>query len=308
MQTNRIAEWLTGFRDFLWGPPLIILLVGTGIYLTVFLRGLQFRTLFHSLWLALVKRKEAGDAPGDITHFQALMTALAATVGTGNIAGVATAIAAGGPGALFWMWITGLFGMATKFSEAVLAVRYRVTDSKGRMSGGPMYYLSRGMGSRTLAVLFAAMAAIAAFGIGNLVQANSVADVVESQIGISPWFTGILLAAATAMVLLGGVRGIARTASTLVPAMIILYVGGALVALILGYRAIPGIFAEVLSQAFQPTAAAGGFLGATVRQAIQSGVSRGVFSNESGLGSSAIAAAAARTKNPNNIRKRSTRP
>ncbi len=298
MQTHRIAEWLTGFRDFLWGPPLIILLVGTGIYLTVFLRGLQFRTLFHSLWLALVKRKEAGDAPGDITHFQALMTALAATVGTGNIAGVATAIAAGGPGALFWMWITGLFGMATKFSEAVLAVRYRVTDSKGRMSGGPMYYLSRGMGSRTLAVLFAAMAAIAAFGIGNLVQANSVADVVESQIGISPWFTGILLAAATAMVLLGGVRGIARTASTLVPAMIILYVGGALVALILGYRAIPGIFAEVLSQAFQPTAAAGGFLGATVRQAIQSGVSRGVFSNESGLGSSAIAAAAARTKNP----------
>ena len=298
MQTNRIAEWLTGFRDFLWGPPLIILLVGTGIYLTVFLRGLQFRTLFHSLWLALVKRKEAGDAPGDITHFQALMTALAATVGTGNIAGVATAIAAGGPGALFWMWITGLFGMATKFSEAVLAVRYRVTDSKGRMSGGPMYYLSRGMGSRTLAVLFAAMAAIAAFGIGNLVQANSVADAVESQFNIPPWVTGILLAAATAVVLLGGVRGIARTASTLVPAMIILYVGGALVALIIGYREIPGIFAQVISQAFQPTAAAGGFLGATVRQAIQSGVARGVFSNESGLGSSAIAAAAARTKNP----------
>jgi AGCS family alanine or glycine:cation symporter len=226
------------------------------------------------------------------------MTALAATVGTGNIAGVATAIAAGGPGALFWMWITGLVGMATKFAEAVLAVRYRVTDSKGQMSGGPMYYLRRGLNSRFLAAMFAVTASIAAFGIGNMVQANSVADAVEDLTGSPPLVTGLVLSFATALVLLGGVQGIARTASTIVPVMIVLYIGGAVTILVLSYDRIPEIFWLVLSHAFRPTAAAGGFLGATVRQTIRYGVARGVFSNESGLGSSPIAAAAARTRNP----------
>lgn len=293
-----ISRWIVSASDILWGPPMLILLVGTGFYLTILLRGLQFRALGHALWLGLVKRREDDDSPGDISHFQALMTALAATVGTGNIAGVATAIAAGGPGALFWMWITGLVGMATKFAEAVLAVRYRVKDAAGRMSGGPMYYLDRGLGSRPLAIMFAGTGAIAAFGIGNMVQANSVADVVESLTGSPPWITGMVLAAATAVVLLGGVKGIARTASTIVPVMIVFYIGGALVILIAGYRSLPGIFALVLQEAFQPTAAAGGFLGATVQQGIRYGVARGVFSNESGLGSSPIAAAAARTKDP----------
>jgi AGCS family alanine or glycine:cation symporter len=193
---NLISRGIDAVNWFLWGPPMLILLVGTGLFLTILLRGLQFRALGHSLWLALIKRSEDDPeaAPGDISHFQALMTALAATVGTGNIAGVATAIASGGPGALFWMWITGLVGMATKFAEAMLAVKYRITDSNGQMSGGPMYYLHRGLNSRFLAVMFAATASIAAFGIGNMVQSNSVADAVEDLTGSPPLLTGLVLA------------------------------------------------------------------------------------------------------------------
>jgi len=175
---DQILSVLNEISSYVWGIPLLILLVGTGIYLTFLLKGLQFRKLLHSLWLALIKRKESGQSEGDISHFQALMTALAATVGTGNIAGVATAIAIGGPGALFWMWITGLFGMATKYAEAVLAVQYRVIDKHGNMSGGPMYYISRGLKLKWLGALFAIFASIAAFGIGNMVQSNSVADAV----------------------------------------------------------------------------------------------------------------------------------
>lgn len=285
--------------DLVWGAPLMILLVGTGVYLTIRLRGLQFRGLWHSLYLALIKRKEQDtEVEGDITHFQALMTALAATVGTGNIAGVATAIASGGPGALFWMWITGLFGMATKYAEAVLAVKYRVVDEDGTMSGGPMYYISRGVGWKWLGALFAIFASVAAFGIGNMVQSNSVADAVKSSFGVPSWATGVILAVATALVILGGIKSIARVTSFFVPIMIVFYMGAALYVVAIKFAIVPDIIALVFKSAFSPTAAVGGFLGATVREAVRFGVARGVFSNESGLGSSPIAAAAAQTRNP----------
>ncbi len=284
---------------FAWGPPMLILLVGTGLWLTFALRGLQFRKLWHSLYLALVKRTEEGEmGDGDISHFQALMTALSATVGTGNIAGVATAIAAGGPGALFWMWITGLVGMATKYSEAVLAVKYRVVDKAGHMSGGPMYYISRGLGWKWLGMLFAVFASVAAFGIGNMVQSNSVADAMKATFNVPFWVTGVTLMILTALVILGGIRNIGRVTGILVPIMIIFYMGGALLIIILKIQAVPAAFMLIFENAFTPTAASGGFLGAGVMMAIRMGVSRGVFSNESGLGSAPIAAAAAQTKHP----------
>jgi AGCS family alanine or glycine:cation symporter len=299
MEFFQAIEALVGrIGAFAWGPPMLILLVGTGFYLTLLLRGLQFRKLGYSLWLALVKRKEDSDEPGDISHFQALMTALSATVGTGNIAGVATAIAAGGPGALFWMWVTGLVGMATKYGEAVLAVKYRITDENGTMSGGPMYYISKGLGWKWLGTLFAVFAAVAAFGIGNMVQSNSVADAVEATFHVPFYVTGIILMIFTAMVILGGIKNIGRVTGTLVPVMIVFYVLGALVILAIHISAIPAALALVFSEAFTPTAASGGFAGATVMMAIRMGVARGVFSNESGLGSAPIAAAAAQTKHP----------
>ena len=293
-----LAAWVGMASAKIWGLPLIILLIGTGIYLTILLRGLQFRTLYRSLWLALIKRKEEGASEGDISHFQALMTALSATVGTGNIAGVATGIAAGGPGALFWMWVTGLFGMATKYSEALLGVKYREVDELGTMSGGPMYYITRGMGQKWLGVIFALFAAIAAFGIGNMVQSNSVADALNHNFHIPYWISGIVLAVATALVILGGIRSVGKVAGVLVPFMIVVYFIGAVLILCLNYEQIPHVFRLVLDGAFSGTAAAGGFLGAAVSQAIRHGVEKGIFSNESGLGSASIAAAAARTREP----------
>lgn len=295
---TQITQAITAIRDFIWGLPLIILLVGTGILLTILLRGLQLRGLIYSLYLAFIKRKEDDQEAGDISHFQALMTALAATVGTGNIAGVATAIATGGPGALFWMWITGIFGMATKYSEAVLAIKYREVDEFGTMSGGPMYYISKGLGWKWLGALFAIFASVAAFGIGNMVQSNSVADAVKTSFGIPNWTTGIILAVLTAMVTLGGIKSIARVTQYLVPFMIIIYFSGSLIILLMKISAVPAVFALIIKSAFTPTAAIGGFLGATVMQTIRMGVARGVFSNESGLGSAPIAAAAAKTPNP----------
>ncbi len=285
-------------NNFAWGPPMLILLVGTGFWLTIALRGLQFTKLGHALWLALVKRKEESDEPGDITHFQALMTALSATVGTGNIAGVATAIAVGGPGALFWMWITGLVGMATKYSEAVLAVKYREKDDRGEMCGGPMYYISKGLNMPWLGTVFAVFAAAAAFGIGNMVQSNSVADAVETTFSIPPIATGIALMVLTAMVVLGGIKSIGRVTSILVPIMIVFYVLGASYIIFTHIAEVPAALAFIVKQAFNPTAATGGFAGATIMMAIRMGVARGVFSNESGLGSAPIAAAAAKTRNP----------
>ena len=282
---------------WIWGPPLIIILVGTGIWFTIRLRGLQFTKLGHSLYLAFIKRRDE-DEPGDISHFQALMTALSATVGTGNIAGVATAIAAGGPGALFWMWITGLFGMATKYSEAVLAVRFRIKDKNGNMSGGPMHYITQGLGWKWLGIVFAIFASIAAFGIGNMVQSNSVADVLQSSFEVPYWVTGLILMAGTALVILGGIKSIGRVTGILVPVMIVFYVGTAVTILILKIDLIPEALRLIFTQAFTPTAGLGGFAGSAVMLTIRQGVSKGVFSNESGLGSSPIAAAAAKTKDP----------
>ncbi|MFT5697588.1 MAG: AGCS family alanine or glycine:cation symporter [Desulforhopalus sp.] len=283
---------------FAWGPPMLILLVGTGFWLTINLRGLQFTKLGHALYLALIKRKEDTDEPGDITHFQALMTALAATVGTGNIAGVATAIAIGGPGALFWMWITGLVGMATKYAEAILAVKYREVDANGEMCGGPMYYISKGLNMPWLGTVFAVFASVAAFGIGNMVQSNSVADAVQATFNIPFWVTGVVLMGFSAIVILGGIKSIAKVTSLLVPVMIVFYVIAAMYIIFSHIGEVPAALMFIVKQAFNPTAAVGGFAGATIMMAIRFGVARGVFSNESGLGSAPIAAAAAQTKNP----------
>ncbi|NNC64412.1 MAG: sodium:alanine symporter family protein [Gammaproteobacteria bacterium] len=293
---------LTTLSNFIWGPYLLIpLLLFTGVFLTVRLRGLQFRELGPALYLSFVRRKEHG-ASGDISHFQALMTALAATVGTGNIVGVATAIAIGGPGALFWMWVTGLFGMATKYCEALLSVKYRITDHRGEQAGGPMYYLSRGIPQRQLGRLlgaaFALFTGIAAFGIGNMVQANAVADALDSAFGIPDWQSGMALSIGLALVVLGGIRSIGRVTSVIVPAMIALYLTSAGAVWVVHFDQIGAAFALVFTDAFTGTAATGGFLGSTAAMAIRYGVARGIFSNESGLGSAGIAAAAAQTAEP----------
>ncbi len=296
-----MTDWLNAVDSFIWGPFLLIpLLLGTGIYLTIRLGGLQFLKLIPALRLAFLKRTEFG-AAGDISHYQALATALAATVGVGNIAGVATAIHLGGPGAVFWMWLTALFGMAAKYSEAFMGVRFRTTDARGQISGGPQWYLKRaipgGLGL-VLSIAFAVFAILASFGIGNMTQSNTVAAVVSDEFGVAPWISGLVLMIFTGLVLIGGIKSIARVTSAVVPSMIILYVAAALVVLALNIGAIPGAFAMIFTDAFTGTAAAGGFLGAAIAQAIQFGVARGIFSNESGLGSAAIAAAAAKTHHP----------
>ncbi len=283
---------------WVWGAPLLILLVGTGLWLTIRLKGIQFTTLGKSLNLAFIKRKVDDDEDGDISHFEALMTAMSATVGTGNIAGVATAIAAGGPGAIFWMWVTGLVGMATKYGEAVLAVVYREKDSNGNMSGGPMYYITKGMGWKWLGVLFAVFAAVAAFGIGNMVQSNSMADALLSNFNVPLWLTGLVTMIFVGLVVIGGIKSIGRVTSFLVPVMVVFYVVSCLVILIVNASAVPEAFALIFKYAFNPTAATGGFAGSAVMLTIRMGVARGVFSNESGLGSAPIAAAAAKTKHP----------
>lgn len=296
--SDYILNVISQTRDFVWGLPLLILLVGTGIFLTIRLKGLQLTKLLHSLYLGLIKRKEEGDQPGDISHFQALMTALSATVGTGNIAGVATALVAGGPGALFWMWVTGLFGMATKYSEAVLAVKFREIDETGVMSGGPMYYLHKGLGQRWLGFSFAIFAAVAAFGIGNMVQSNSVAEALNENFKIPHIWTGVILMLFTLLVIIGGIKSIGRVTGTLVPIMIVFYFLSAVIILIIKFNAVPAVFLLILEKAFDFHATAGGFLGSAMMLAMREGVARGVFSNESGLGSSPIAAAAAKTKHP----------
>ncbi|HUG98811.1 MAG TPA: sodium:alanine symporter family protein [Gammaproteobacteria bacterium] len=299
---EQFTAWLDVVSGFVWGPYCLIpLLLLTGLYLTIVLRGLQFRQLGPALHQALVVRKEHG-AEGDISHFAALMTAMAATVGTGNIVGVATAISLGGPGALFWMWVTGLVGMATKYSEALLSVKYRITNERGEQAGGPMYYLAEGVRwkplGRTLGWLFALFTACAAFGIGNMVQSNSVADAIGGAFGVPDWMTGAVIAVALGVVTLGGIRSIGSFTSIFVPAMIVVYVGACTIVLVFNVTAIPAAFALVFSDAFTGSSAAGGFLGATIAQAMRYGVARGIFSNESGLGSAGIAAAAAKTQEP----------
>jgi AGCS family alanine or glycine:cation symporter len=290
-----IEKVIGQLSSIVWGAPMLILLVGTGLYLTIILKGMQFWALPHAL--KLIFHKES-DGAGEISHFAALMTALAATVGIGNIVGVATAITLGGPGAVFWMWMTGLVGMATKYSEAVLAVKYRQHSHHHGFKGGPMYYLTYGLKMPKLGMAFAVFTALAAFGIGNMTQANAVATLLETQMGISTWITGVVLFTLTAVVILGGIKSIGKFTSFLVPFMILVYVAVALVVLAMNVDKLGGAFALIFHHALNPIAAGGGFAGATMASAIRYGVARGVFSNESGLGSAPIAAAAAKTNDP----------
>jgi len=289
-----LENFLNRAGNFVWGPPLLILLFGTHIYLTIRLKFIQ-RYIGKAIKISFQRKREG---EGDVSQFGSLTTALAATIGTGNIVGVATAVAAGGPGAVLWMWLTGVFGIATKYSEALLSVKYRVTTKTGQMAGGPMYVLERGMKQKWLAVLFAFFTAIAAFGIGNMVQANSISIMLKETFHVSPWITGAVLTVLTAIVILGGIKSIAKTCETLVPFMAVFYILGCTAILVINYKAIPETISLIFSTAFTGQAAVGGFLGAGMREAIRFGVARGLFSNESGLGSAPIVAAAAQTKTP----------
>ncbi len=285
---------LTQISDLLWGYPLIILLFGTHVFLTFRLRIIQ-RFIGKAIKISLRRDKEG---KGDISQFGALTTALAATIGTGNIVGVSTAVAAGGPGAVLWMWLTGVFGIATKYSEALLSVKYRVKMPDGTMAGGPMYVLERGLNMKWLAVLFAAFTSVTAFGIGNMVQANSISTLVQEAFQIPMWVTGLVLTVLTAVVIIGGIKSIANVCERLVPFMAITYVLGCLIILGMNISGIPDTIMLILNSAFSGHAVVGGFLGAGMKEAIRFGIARGLFSNESGLGSAPIVAAAAQTKNP----------
>lgn len=293
-----MLDILNQIDSFVWGPPLLMLLVGTGIWLTVRLGVLQVVRLPRALTLIFTSKN---DGSGDVNSFQSLMTALAATVGTGNIVGVATALKAGGPGALFWMWLAAFFGMATKYAEGLLAVKYRSVDKNGNIAGGPMYYIEKGLGEkyRPLAMLFALFGVLCAyFGIGTFAQVNSIVEITQLAAGIPVEYTGIVLTVLVAAITLGGLKSIARVAGKLVPTMALLYLIITAGILIFNIGALPAAIASVIESAFTPTAATGGFLGATVMMALRNGVARGVFSNESGLGSAPIVAAAAKTKWP----------
>ncbi len=293
-----LIEMLNGL---VWGKYMLVLILGTGLFLMIGLKGMPLRQLrygFLTLW-----RGRKGEGEGDVSPFNALMTSLAATIGTGNIAGVATAIFIGGPGALFWMWCTALLGMATKYAEAVCAVHFREVDERGNHVGGPMYYIKNGLNRRWawLGTLFAIFGALAGFGIGNTVQANSVADVLGSGVigfAIPHWVSGWVMAALAALVLMGGIQRIAEVAGKLVPFMAIAYLMAGLVILATHASEIPAALVLIITDAFTPTAATGGFAGASVMLAIQMGVARGIFSNEAGLGSAPIAHAAAATDSP----------
>lgn len=286
-------------NNFVWGPVILVLLVGTGIYLTVgtkFFTFTKFGYVLKNTLLKIFDKSEVGE--GEVTPFQAVSTALAATVGTGNIAGVATAIAIGGPGAIFWMWISALFGMATKFAEVVLSIEYREQTEDGRYVGGPMYYIKNGLNSKWLSYVFAIFAAFAAFGIGNMVQSNSVAASLEITFGVNKWVTGIVLAILASFVIFGGLKRIASVTETLVPFMAAFYVIGGVAILIMNISNIPAAFKLIFESAFSGTAAIGGFIGSSMVMALRMGVARGVFSNEAGLGSAPIAHAAATTDHP----------
>lgn len=299
--TENIQAFLDWLGGIVWGPFVLIpLLLGTGIYLTIRLGALQFTKLFPALSLGLIRRHDEG-SEGDISQFQALTTALAATVGTGNIVGVATAIGIGGPGALFWMWVTGLFGMASKYSEAFLAVRFRTIDSVGERNGGPQYYLERGIKGpvgKILAWSFTIFAVLACFGIGNMTQSNSIAANMENSFSVAPWITGIVLTVVSLAVLVGGIKSIGKVTAGFVPIMIVFYVAAALYILAVNIADVPAALALIFHDAFTGSAAAGGFAGSALIIAMQYGMARGIFSNESGMGSAAIAAAAAQTSHP----------
>lgn len=289
-------------NSFVWGYPMMTLLIGTGIWLTFGTRVVQIRQFVHACRLTLrgaFRKGEPSDkVSGDITPFQALMTAISATVGNGNIAGVATAIALGGPGAPVWMWLTGLVGMATKYAEALLGVKYRQQSPDGTMSGGPMYVLKNGLGLHWLGWIFALCGAIAAFGIGNMVQANSIALVFRTELGIPVWLSAVGLAALTWLVIIGGIQRIATVAEVLVPLMCVIYFIGGIMIIVIKGAELPAAFGLIFQSAFSGQAAVGGFAGAGVAQAIRYGVARGIFSNEAGIGSAGIAHGAAKTNSP----------
>ena len=291
-----LKNFLVQFDNILWEGVLIYLLLGVGIYFTVRLKGMQFRYLPYALKLAFSRQDD--QAEGDISQFQSLMTALAATIGIGSIAGMATAVMAGGFGAIFWMWVVALVGMATKYAEAILAVKFRKTDANGEMCGGPMHYIEQGLGWKWLAATFAGAGTLSAFAGGNLTQSNSIASAMQELFQVPPVWTGLVLAVLTAAVILGGIRSLGRVNAVLVPAMALIYIAGGLAILILRADQIPASFGLILKNAFTGHAAVGGFLGAGMMAAIQLGIVRGISSNEAGLGSAPIAAAAAKTDVP----------
>lgn len=290
----QIERSLDIIASYVWGVPLLILLFGTHLFLTFRLGFIQ-KHIFKAIKLSFTKHSEG---KGEISHFGSLVTALAATIGTGNIVGVGTAIAAGGPGAVLWMWLTGVFGIATKYSEAVLAVKYRVVRRDGTVAGGPMYALEKGLGLKWLAVLFSIFTAVAAFGIGNMVQANSISVMFQKSFGISPWITGSVLTVITAVVILGGIKSIAKVCEVLVPFMAGFYILGCIIFLIIRHDTLLHSVEHIFTSAFTGQAAIGGFLGAGIKEAVRYGIARGLFSNESGLGSAPIVAAAAQTDDP----------
>jgi len=291
---ERLNDILTEVSGILWGWPMAIMLLGTHIYLTIRLRFPQ-RYIFKAIRLSVTKDPAA---TGDVSQFGSLATALAATIGTGNIIGVATAVALGGPGAVFWCWLTGVFGISTKYAEGLLAIKYRIQSADGKMLGGPMYALERGLGWKWMAVLFALFTAIAAFGIGNSVQANAIATTLHETYGVSPYLTGFVVCLLAGAVILGGVKSIARVCSILVPFMAFFYILGCIYILYVNGEYIWPALVLICKSAFSPEAAGGGFVGSTVMMAARYGISRGLFSNESGMGSAPIVAAAAQTRNP----------
>lgn len=291
---QQINDFFASVSSLLWGWPMMILLLGTHIFLTIRLRCPQ-RKLFTAIRLSIKRDK---DASGDVSQFGALATALAATIGTGNIIGVATAIVLGGPGAVFWCWITGVFGIATKYAEGLLAIKYRVQTPTGKMLGGPMYALEKGLGWKTMAILFAIFTMIASFGIGNTVQANAIATIANNTYGISPWIMGAVVCGLTAAVIIGGVKSIAKVCGMLVPFMALFYILGCIYILFVNHNYVWPAISLILKCAFSPEAAGGGFAGSSIMMVARYGLARGLFSNESGLGSAPIVAAAAQTRNP----------
>ena len=298
MQT--FTAWMNSLNGFVWGPAMLVLILGTGLYLQIRLGGMPVRRIASGLRLVWRGRDVDPDLPGEVSPFAALMTCLAATIGVGNIAGVATAIALGGPGAVFWMWMTALVGMATKYAEVVLAVHYRERDPDGRWVGGPMYAIKNGLGRRWawLGTVFALFGGLAGFGIGNMVQSNSIAAAMETSFGLDPTITGVVLLVLTAAVILGGIQRIAAVANWLVPFMAISYIVAALIVLVVHAAEVPAAFATIVTNAFTPTSALGGFAGAAVMAGIRYGVARGIFSNEAGLGTAGIAQAAGLSSSP----------
>ncbi|NMG48101.1 amino acid carrier protein [Azoarcus communis] len=295
-----LTQIITAINDIVWGPPMLVAILGTGLFLQLRLRLMPITRIVAGFVMVWRGRKAAPDAPGEITPYAALMTALAATVGTGNIAGVATAIAIGGPGAMFWMWMTALVGMATKYAEVLLAVHFRETDDRGEQVGGPMYAIKNGLGRnwRWLGAAFAIFGGLAGFGIGNMVQSNSIAGALDAAFGVNPWVSGVVMAVCTGFVLLGGVKRIGAVAEKLVPFMCVGYIVASLIVLGIYADQVPAAFALIIESAFSPVAATGGFAGAAVMMAIRYGVARGIFSNEAGLGTAGIAQAAGQSRNP----------